>query len=91
MALERSCNGVSETLKKKRKLNIPPINFVQDRVGSSFPMFVFKVFARPLDKVVLEYALDDLVENIWGYHLVDVCAREVICKWLARRVRKTGM
>ena len=54
-------------------------------------MFAFKVFARPLDKVVLEYALDDLVENIWGYHLVDVCMREVICKWLARRVRKTGM
>ena len=54
-------------------------------------MFAFKVFARPLDKVVLEYALDDLVENIWGYHLVVVCAREVICKWLARQVRKTGM
>ena len=54
----------------------------------SFPVFAFKVLTGPLDEMVLEHTLDNLVEDIRGDQLVDVCAREVICEWLAKQVKK---
>ena len=36
----------------------------------------------PLNEVVLERALDELVEQIRGQELMDVRTREVVCKWL---------
>jgi hypothetical protein len=37
-----------------------------------------KVFLHPLDKMILECPLDNLVKDIRGHHLVDVSAREVV-------------
>ena len=53
-------------------------------------MFVLKVLARPINKVVFEYSLDKLVKEIRRDQLVNVCTREVLCEWLAKRVRRTG-
>lgn len=45
-------------------------------------MFVLKVLANPLNKVVFEYTFDELVEEVRGYQFVDVCAGEMLGKWL---------
>lgn len=45
-------------------------------------MFTFKVFTHPLDKVVLEHPLDELVEQVWTNQFVDICIGEVFCKRL---------
>ena len=63
-------------------MNLPPINFIQNRIGSRPPMFEFKILTRPLDEVVLEYALDKLVKDIWGYKFINICTREVVCERL---------
>jgi hypothetical protein len=47
-------------------------------------MLVLKVLAHPLNKVVLEDPLDELVEQTWGNELVDVCIWKVFCEWLGR-------
>ena len=53
-------------------------------------MFVFKIFAYPIDKMIFKYPLDKLVKEVRGDQLVDVCTREVLREWLARRVRQIG-
>ena len=30
-------------------------------------MLVFEVLAHPLDEMVLEYTLNELVKDVWGY------------------------
>jgi hypothetical protein len=45
-------------------------------------MFAYKVFAHPLNKVVLEYPLDELVEQVGSDELVDVGVGEVVCERL---------
>ena len=59
-------------------------------------MLMPKVLAHPLDKVVFEYAFDELVEEVRSYQFVDVCTREMFGEWLRwgggthQRIRKTG-
>ena len=72
-------------------MNVPPINLIQNRIGSCPPMFEFKILTCPLNEVVLEYALDKLVKDIRGYKFINICAREVVCERLVGQVRKTGM
>lgn len=45
-------------------------------------MFMFKVFTHPLNEVILEYTLDELVKQVWGDKFIDVGIWEVFCKWL---------
>lgn len=45
-------------------------------------MFTFKVFTHPLNEVILEYSLDELVKQVRGDKFVDVGIWEVFCKWL---------
>ena len=45
-------------------------------------MFVSKVLTNPLNKVVFEYTVDELVEEIRGYQFMDVCMGEMLSKWL---------
>lgn len=47
-------------------------------------MLVLKVLADPVDEVVLEYTLDELMEEVRSYQLVDVCTRKVLSKGLRR-------
>ena len=41
-----------------------------------------EVLFNPRHQVVLEGALDDLVKDIRGDHVVDIRLREFGCKWL---------
>ena len=45
-------------------------------------MLVFKVFAHPLNKVVLEHTLDELVKKVWSDELIDVGIGKVFREWL---------
>jgi hypothetical protein len=45
-------------------------------------MFAFKVFAHPLNKMVLENPLDELVEQVWCDEFVDIGVGEVFCEGL---------
>lgn len=41
-------------------------------------MLMLKVLAHPLNKVVFEYAFDELVEEVRSYQFMDVCAGEIL-------------
>jgi len=45
-------------------------------------MFFFKKVCYPLNEVVFENSLDELVEEVWGDQFVDVCMRKVFGEWL---------
>ena len=47
-------------------------------------MLVLKVLADPVNEVVLEYTLDELMEEVQSYQLVDVRTRKVLSKGLRR-------
>jgi len=48
-------------------------------------MLMLKVLAHPLNKVVFEYTFDELVEEVRGYQLMDVCVGEMLSEWLGGR------
>jgi hypothetical protein len=50
-------------------------------------MFELEVFSNPGHKVILEPALDDLMEKVRGKQLADIGSRKVIRKGLEREVR----
>jgi len=45
-------------------------------------MLMLKVLTHPLNKVVFEYAFDELVEEVWSYQFMDVCVGEMLGEWL---------
>jgi len=49
-----------------------------------FAMFTFKVLTHPLDKVVFEYPLDELVQQVWSDEFVNISIGEVFCERLGR-------
>jgi hypothetical protein len=60
----------------------PPVNVIQNDIGTGWAMYKNKVFLHPCHKVVLKHALDDLMEKVWCKKFIDVCMREPICKGL---------
>ena len=58
-------------------------------------MLFFKVLHHPLNEVVFEHSLNDLVEEVWGDQFVDVCMGKVFGKWLGddemRNCRANGL
>ena len=45
-------------------------------------MLVLKIFAHPVDEVIFEYTLDELMEDVWGDQLINVCVQEMISEGL---------
>ena len=45
-------------------------------------MLALKIFTHPVDEVIFEYTLDELMEDVWGDQLINVCAREMISEGL---------
>lgn len=41
-----------------------------------------QILFNPGYEVILECALDDLMENVWRYECMDIRPREVVCEWL---------
>jgi len=46
--------------------DVPLVNSIQDFFGLSFAVNTDQIPLDPVDQVVLEPSLDELVENIWG-------------------------
>ena len=41
-----------------------------------------EIFTYPLNKVILEYPLDELVKDVWCEQFMDVGSRKTVCKRL---------
>ena len=58
------------------------VNVSYDYSSISGGMRNAQVLANPGDEVVLEGALDQLMEDVGGYKLVNICTRKICSKWL---------
>ena len=58
--------------------NAPTVNLVHDLICSRFAVLQNEILANPLDKVVFEATLDDLVQKVTGQEFVDIGVREVV-------------
>lgn len=58
------------------------INIIHYGGGSGFSVYNGKILYNPCYEVILKGSLDDLMEEIWREHLVDVGARKIICEGL---------
>jgi hypothetical protein len=65
--------------------NSPPINFIQNSFALCLPMHIFKILYHPLNEVVLEYPLYDLVKEVRGDQFIDVRIGEVFSERLKGR------
>ena len=52
-------------------------------------MFTFKILTHPIDKMILKNSFDKLVEDVWGYQLINISMREVLGEQLTGQVRDT--
>jgi len=58
------------------------VNILNDFLCSSCTICNLEVFLNPLNQVVLENTLDELMENIGCEELVDISSREAVSKRL---------
>jgi len=47
-----------------------------------------KIGLDPGHEMVFESSLDELMEDVWGNQLVDVCSWKIVCKWLDNYVSR---
>ena len=45
-------------------------------------MLALEILADPVYKVIFKHTLDQLMEEVWGYQLMDVCMREMLSERL---------
>jgi hypothetical protein len=65
-------------VKKNNQLHqdSPPVNVSQNPFSLSRRVLEIDVGCHPCNQVVLERAFTDLVEEVWGQQLVNVCTRK---------------
>ena len=51
----------------KDATNIPVVNLVKDQISLGLAVFTLEILAYPLNKVIFEYSLHELVEKIQDY------------------------
>ena len=78
------CARMSMRKEYTNTTNIPPVNLIKDFARLGLPMFAVKIFAHPFDKVIFEYPLDELMEDVWSDQFVNICTR----KMFSERLRK---
>jgi hypothetical protein len=86
-ARERWNHGNSGALQMRIKteklwVDLPSINVVEDLVGLCLTMGHNKIFINPRNKMILEYTLDELMQDVWGNKLLNISAGEIVCKRL---------
>jgi len=88
MALEK-LHGVITTIISTPGTNImgcvgdsPPINFVQNHFAPRLSVLFLEITDNPLNKMVFEHTLDELVKQVWGDEFVDVRMGKVFGEWL---------
>lgn len=62
--------------------SLPIIDVFEDPVGSCLTVGLDKPLLDPLDDVVFERPFDNLMEEVWGDHFVDVSSGEMGSKRL---------
>ena len=62
--------------------DLPPVDIGKDLDRFTAAVLGGHIFRDPGDEVVLERALDDLVEEVRGQKFVNVGTGKVGCKWL---------
>jgi hypothetical protein len=67
-----------------RGSNVPPVDLVKDRVSLGLAVLALEVFAYPLNKVIFKHSLDELVEEIWSYQFVNICAGKMFGEGLMK-------
>jgi len=67
---------------EKLWVDLPSINVVEDPVGLCLTVCRNKIFINPCNKMILEYALDELMQDVWGNKLLNISMGEIICKRL---------
>jgi len=70
-----------------RSIPLPSIDVIQNCCSTLWAMYKLEVLVNPLHKVVFEYALDELVEEVWGEEYMYVGARKIICEGLHGQVK----
>lgn len=45
-------------------------------------MSLLEITHNPLDKMVFEHTLNQLVKEVWGDEFIDVCMGEMFGEWL---------
>lgn len=69
-------------------MDVPTINLLDDFCSLTLCLSCqLNVLDYPLDEVVLERSLDELMQEIRRQEFMDVCPREVVCEWLPEHVR----
>lgn len=58
------------------RANVPSIDFIKNTLGLRGPMDYLQVILNPLNEVILECTLDDLMEKVGGEKFMNVCAWE---------------
>lgn len=66
---------------------LPAINVIEDRVRPFSTIGDDQVFLNPVDQVILEDALDQLMEYVWREEPADIGSREIVCEGLQTIVR----
>lgn len=62
--------------------DLPTINLIQDGPTLHFSMSLLEITHNPLDKMVFEHTLNQLVKEVWGDEFIDVCMGEMFGEWL---------
>jgi hypothetical protein len=58
-------------------VSLPVVNLVENALGLGGPMDYLQVIFNPHDEVILECALDGLVEKIRGKEFMNICMWEI--------------
>ena len=48
-------------------------------------MLALEILGDPVDKVIFEHTLDQLMKEVWGYQFMDICTREMLGERLRGR------
>jgi hypothetical protein len=64
------------------------INILDNFPCSSGPICLLEVFMNPLDQVIFEYTLDELMEDVGCEQFMDISSRESVSEWLRAPVRE---
>jgi hypothetical protein len=64
------------------KRSIPSINVCENLLCLTLAVMSLNVFLHPVDEMILECPLDNLMEDIRGQEFMDISAGKAICEWL---------
>ena len=68
---------ISASLHWLKRNHLPAINISNDFTSMLLAMFKLQVLVDPGDKMVLERALDQLMQKVWGNQFVNISTGKI--------------